>query len=139
MGISVKCLHHTVHLDTYKFIICNIGTRKGWQAATDIQMALIIAFVCTHCMRNKQAQKLTKQRKCEATGNIGISITGYLSHPEGNSYSIHMPQPRTLIGTNVPPSDAVASFLQEFCLRKKFLQDTRNLARILHLVKVKKV
>ena len=36
-------------------------------------------------------------------------------------------------------SDAVASFLQEFCLRKKFLQDTRNLARILHLVKVKKV
>ena len=38
-----------------------------------------------------------------------------------------------------PNSDAVASFLQEFCLRKKFLQDTRNLARILHLVKVKKV
>ena len=36
-------------------------------------------------------------------------------------------------------SDAVASFLQEFCLRKKFLQDARNLARILHLVKVKKV
>ena len=30
-------------------------------------------------------------------------------------------------------SDAVASFLQEFCLRKKFLQDARNLARILHL------
>jgi len=39
----------------------------------------------------------------------------------------------------VPDSDAVASFLQEFCLRKKFLQDTRNLASILHLVKVKKV
>ena len=36
-------------------------------------------------------------------------------------------------------SDAVVSFLQEFCLRKKFLQDARNLARILHLVKVKKV
>ena len=39
---------------------------------------------------------------------------------------------------SVLSSDAVASFLQEFCLRKKFLQDTRNLARILHLVKVKK-
>ena len=25
-------------------------------------------------------------------------------------------------------SDAVVSFLQEFCLRKKFLQDARNLA-----------
>ena len=42
-------------------------------------------------------------------------------------------------GGCVISSDAVASFLQEFCLRKKFLQDTRNLARILHLVKVKKV
>ena len=30
-------------------------------------------------------------------------------------------------------SDAVVSFLQEFCLRKKFLQEVRNLARILHL------
>jgi len=36
-------------------------------------------------------------------------------------------------------SDAVVSFLQEFCLCKKFLQDARNLARILHLVKVNKV
>ena len=30
-------------------------------------------------------------------------------------------------------SDAVVSFLQEFCLRKKFLQEVRNLPRILHL------
>ena len=30
-------------------------------------------------------------------------------------------------------SDDVVSFLQEFCLRKKFLQVARNLARILHL------
>ena len=46
---------------------------------------------------------------------------------------------RTFHGLKAGISDAVASFLQEFCLRKKFLQDARNLAIILHLVKVKKV
>ena len=70
------------------------------------------------------------------------------SHPPANwrifackKYSAFENSPHRLTSRfllSVWISDAVASFLQEFCLRKKFLQDTRNLARILHLVKVKK-
>ena len=80
----------------------SISGKFIWSICRNVVQFLSLTYA--HCMRNKQAQKLTKQRKCEATGNIGISITGYLSHPEGNSYSIHMPQPRKLIGTNVPPN-----------------------------------